>query len=71
MRQYIELTVVCLGGGSPTCRGSTTSMRNMSTPAASIIAAGTMNDHPQGLGSPSQSAQNEGMMVPKILPTEV
>ena len=45
--------------------------RNIAKATTTMMKEGTMNDHPQGSLTSSQSAQNEGMIVPRMLPTEV
>ena len=53
-------------GNSPLTRN-----RNIAKATTTMMKEGTMNDHPQGSLTSSQSAQNEGMIVPRMLPTEV
>ena len=46
-----------------------TRKKKMTTPIPTMMKAGTMKDHPHGGLDDSVSAQKEGIIVPKMLPT--
>ena len=43
----------------------------MTTPKKMMMNPGMKKDQPQASPSPSQSAQKDGIMVPRMFPTEV
>ena len=67
------LTKWCTGGGHATWVGSVTRKKKVRIPNPLMMNPGTRKDQPQGsaLSSTSQSAQKDGITVPRMFPTEV